>query len=71
MPRILSRITDPADLKKKVLKTLRGDPKSISDLSRELGLRRDFISGYLTEMEDKGQVKSVFVGRSKVYMLKK
>jgi predicted transcriptional regulator len=70
MPRISIRGSDSADLKKKILKMLKADPKSISELSRELNLRRDFVSGFLTEMEDKGQIKSVYVGRSKVYMVK-
>ena len=59
------------DMKKKILKILKGNPTSLSELSRKLKLRRDFVSGYLEAMRHNGEVKVVYVGRSKVYRSKK
>jgi DNA-binding transcriptional ArsR family regulator len=55
------------DIKRKILKTLREGPMSISELSRRLKMRRDFITGYLEALRNNGEVKVVKVGRSKVY----
>ena len=55
------------DVKKRILSTLRKNPTSLSELSRRLKLRRDFVSGYLEAMRHDGEVKVVIVGRSKVY----
>ncbi len=55
------------DIKRKILKTLREKPMSLSELSRRLKMRRDFITGYLEAMRNGGEVKVVKVGRSKVY----
>jgi DNA-binding transcriptional regulator LsrR (DeoR family) len=39
----------------------------VSELSRKLNVRREFVSGYLEAMRQDGIVKVVEVGRSKVY----
>ena len=57
----------PADFKRKVIATLRGNPMSLSELSRKLKLRRDFVSGYLEAMRHDGEVEVATIGRSKVY----
>jgi DNA-binding transcriptional regulator LsrR (DeoR family) len=40
---------------------------SVSELSRKLKLRREFVSGYLEAMRHEGEVKVMSIGRSKVY----
>ena len=57
----------PTDFKRKVLATLKGNPMSLSELSRKLKLRRDFVSGYLEAMRHAGEVEVATIGRSKVY----
>jgi DNA-binding transcriptional ArsR family regulator len=54
-------------VKAKILATLKEKPMSVSELSRQLKLRRDFVSGYLESMRSEGKVEVVTVGRSKVY----
>jgi len=61
----------PADFKRKVVATLKGNPMSLSELSRKLKLRRDFVSGYLEAMRHAGEVEVATIGRSKVYNPKK
>lgn len=61
----------PPDTKSKILSTLRKKPMSLSELSRQLKMRRDFITGYLEAMRHVGEVEVVAVGRSKVYIPKK
>lgn len=55
------------DVKRRILSTLNEKPMSLSELSRKLKLRRDFVSGYLEAMRHEGEVKVINVGRSKVY----
>lgn len=55
------------DVKRRILSTLDERPMSLSELSRKLKLRRDFVSGYLEAMRYEGEVKVISVGRSKVY----
>jgi predicted ArsR family transcriptional regulator len=57
----------PADFKRRVVATLKGNPMSLSELSRKLKLRRDFVSGYLEAMRQEGDVEVATIGRSKVY----
>jgi len=57
----------PTDVKRRILSTLKKKPMSLSELSRKLKLRRDFVSGYLESMRHEGEVRVVRVGRSKVY----
>ena len=59
-----------ADFKRKVISTLKGSPMSLSELSRKLKLRRDFVSGYLEAMRHEDEVRVATIGRSKVYRLK-
>jgi len=57
----------PKDLKKKILNLIKDDPISVSELARQLRLRREFVTGYLEAMRQAGEVKVVSVGKSKVY----
>lgn len=59
------------DTKRRILSTLDKKPMSLSELSRKLKLRRDFVSGYLESMRHEGEVRVVRVGRSKVYRRKR
>ena len=59
------------DTKRRILSTIKEKPMSLSELSRKLKLRRDFVSGYLEAMRHNGEVRVVLVGRSKVYRPKK
>ena len=56
-----------ADFNRKVISTLKGSPMSLSELSRKLKLRRDFVSGYLEALRNAGEVEVTTIGRSKVY----
>ena len=55
----------------RILTTLRQRPMSLSELSRKMKMRRDFISGYMEAMRHEGKVTVVKVGKSKVYRPKK
>ncbi len=59
------------DIKRRIISTLKKEPMSLSELSRRLKLRRDFVSGYLEAMRHEGEVKVIRIGRSKVYRTKK
>jgi len=58
-------------VKARILATLKKNPMSVSELSRRLKKRRDFISGYLEAMRNEGKVEVITVGRSKVYRPKR
>lgn len=59
------------DVKLRILHTLQKKPMSISELARQIKVRREFVTGYLEAMRDDGDVEVVAVGRSKVYRPKK
>jgi predicted transcriptional regulator len=54
-------------VKNRILDTIGKKPMSLSEVSRVLNVRRDFVSGYLEAMRHEGKVTVVAVGRSKVY----
>jgi DNA-binding transcriptional ArsR family regulator len=58
-------------VKAKILATLKKKSMSVSELSRRLKMRREFVSGYLEAMRSEGKVEVVTVGRSKVYKPKR
>lgn len=61
-------MTKPSvDVKVKIKNILRTKPMSLSELSRQMSMRRDFISGYVEAMRHDGDLEVVKVGRSKVY----
>ena len=55
----------------RILATLRKKPMSLSELSRKMKMRRDFLTGYLEAMRHDGKVTVVKVGRSNVYRPKR
>jgi len=65
-------MTEPSvDVKKRILASLKKKPMSLSELSRQLKMRREFITGYLEAMRHEDEVEVIAVGRSKVYRPKR
>jgi hypothetical protein len=62
---------DTKNLDERIIEMIKKRPMSISQLSRELSQRREFLSGYLESMRSRGALEMVKVGRSYVYMQKK
>jgi len=59
------------DVKSRILHTLQKKPMSVSELARQLRVRREFVTGYLEAMRHDGDVEVVKVGRSNVYRPKR
>lgn len=59
------------DIKVRILSILRKKPMSLSEVARQLKVRRDFITGFLEAMRHEGEVEVINVGRSKVYRPKR
>lgn len=59
-----------SNLETNALKLLKSKPMSVSELSKKLNVRRDFLTGYLESMRDRGIVELVNVGRAHVYIVK-
>lgn len=55
------------DMKNRILDILNRKPMSLSELSRTLKLRREFVTGYLEAMRHEGVVDMINIGKSKVY----
>jgi predicted transcriptional regulator len=64
------RMSDKS-LEERIIELLKKRPTSVSQLSRELNLRREFLSGYMESMRARGMLEMVKVGRSYVYIPKK
>ena len=60
--------TEPK-LEKKIVDLLNQRPQSVSNLARELNVRRDFLSGYLESLKDRGKLQMFRVGKAYVYQL--
>ena len=58
-------------VKSRILAILKKKPMSLSELSRQMKMRREFITGYLEAMRGEDEVEVVTVGRSKVYRPKR
>lgn len=59
-----------ADIESRVMGLISAKPMSVSKLAKELGLRREFVSGYLEALREQGKLEMVTVGRSYVYVQK-
>ncbi|MBW6451870.1 MAG: hypothetical protein K0B02_04020 [DPANN group archaeon] len=59
------------NLETRILKKLESKPYSVSHLAEELGLRRDFLSGYLEALKMSGKLELIVVGKAKVYQPKR
>lgn len=56
-------------IESEVLKHLKERPISVSELARKLKLRRDFLTGYLESMRERGLLRLIRVGKANVYMV--
>jgi predicted transcriptional regulator len=57
------------DFEKKVLEILSRRLLSVSQISKELNVRRDVTAGYLEALKNQGKLDFYRVGRSNVYTL--
>lgn len=61
--------TTPEDFEKRVMKLLSARLLSVSQIAKELGVRRDVAAGYLEALKNQGKLEFHRVGRSNVYMI--
>ena len=57
------------DFEKRVFKLLDGKLMSVSQISRELKVRRDVAAGYLEALKNQGKLQFHRVGRSNIYTI--
>ena len=57
-------------MENEVIKLLSERPISVSQLARQLNVRRDFLTGYLESMRDRGKLRVISVGKAHVYMIR-
>ncbi|MFC2143038.1 hypothetical protein ACFLQN_01420 [Candidatus Aenigmatarchaeota archaeon] len=57
----------PNDFEKKVLELLSARLMSVSQIAKELNIRRDVATGYLEALKNQGKLDFYKVGRSNVY----
>jgi len=57
------------DFEKKILDLLSNKLLSVSQIAKELGVRRDIITGYLEALKNQGKLEFHKVGKSNVYTL--
>lgn len=57
----------PNDFEKKVLDLLSTKLLSVSQIAKELNIRRDVAAGYLEALKNQGKLDFYRVGRSNVY----
>ncbi len=60
----------PEDLEKRIIKELSKSLMSVSTLAAKLGVRRDFLAGYLECMRHQGKLEKLEVGKAYVYRVK-
>jgi len=56
------------DLERRILDLLSKKLMSISQVSKELGMRRDVTAGYLKALKNQGKLNFFKVGRSYIYI---
>jgi predicted transcriptional regulator len=57
------------DFEKRVMKLLSSRLLSVTQIAKELGVRRDIAAGYLEALKNQGKLDFYRVGRSNVYMI--
>ncbi len=57
------------DFEKRILGLLNEKLLSVSQIAKELGVRRDIITGYLEALKNQGKLEFHKVGKSNVYTL--
>jgi predicted transcriptional regulator len=55
------------DFEKRVLDLLSSKLLSVSQIAKELGVRRDVICGYMEALKNQGKLEFHKVGRSNIY----
>lgn len=58
------------DFEKKILGILSKRLMSVSQVAKELGIRRDVAAGYLEALKNQGKLEFHRVGRSNVYIVR-
>lgn len=58
------------DLEKKIIGLLSKRLMSVSQVAKELGIRRDIATGYLEALKNQGKLEFHRVGRSNVYIVR-
>jgi len=56
-----------SDIRHKIVSLTKNKPMSVSELSRQLKMRREFVAGYLEALRHMGELKVISIGKSKVY----
>jgi predicted transcriptional regulator len=57
------------DFEKKIIDLLSSKLLSVSQIAKELGVRRDIITGYLEALKNQGKLEFHKVGKSNVYTI--
>lgn len=57
------------DFEEKILKLLSNKILSVSQIAKEMGIRRDVITGYLEALKNQGKLEFHKVGKSNVYTI--
>jgi len=60
----------PDDLEKRIISELGKGLMSVSQLANKLGVRRDFLTGYLECLRHQGKLEKIEVGKAYVYRVK-
>ncbi|MEM5778331.1 MAG: hypothetical protein QXD43_02460 [Candidatus Aenigmatarchaeota archaeon] len=58
------------DFEKKILELLSTRLLSVSQIAKELGIRRDVATGYLEALKNQGKLEFHKVGKANVYTVK-
>lgn len=58
------------DFEKKILSVLSKNLLSVSQVAKQLGIRRDVAAGYLEALKNQGKLEFHKVGRSNVYIVR-
>ncbi|MCX6819424.1 MAG: hypothetical protein NT129_05520 [Candidatus Aenigmarchaeota archaeon] len=59
----------PEDLESMILELLKTRLMSVSQIAKELKIRRDFATGYLEALRNQGKLDFHCIGKSNVYTL--
>ncbi len=60
----------PSDLENKIVKQLKSGLMSVSSLAKRLGVRRDFLAGYLECLRHQNKLERMEVGKAYVYRVR-
>lgn len=65
----MTRPITSEDFEKRVIKLLSNRLMSVSQIARELNVRRDIATGYLEALKNQGKLEFHKVGKSNVYTI--